>query len=110
MATRGWSGVTQRDLTQQLLAKQAKRSKYNAKKTTVDGIVFDSAKEATRYGELKVLEKAGEIHCLLIQPSYRLMAANISRSRDEDFCARRPLRLFRRQDLPRKPPREISHQ
>jgi len=34
-------------------------SKYNSKKTTIDGILFQSKKEAERYTELKLLEKAG---------------------------------------------------
>lgn len=51
---------------------KVKRSKYNARKTTVDGIVFDSAKEAARYSELRLLEKAGEITALVYQPSYCL--------------------------------------
>lgn len=37
------------------------RNKYNAKKTLVDGITFDSKKEAARYIELKLLEKRGHI-------------------------------------------------
>ncbi len=47
-------------------------NKYNATKTTVDGIVFDSKKEATRYGQLKLLERAGKISDLKIQPRYLL--------------------------------------
>jgi hypothetical protein len=66
MATRGWQGVTQRDLTQKLLAKQQPRSKYNARKTTVDNIVFDSAKEAKRYEELKVLQAGKQLHALMV--------------------------------------------
>jgi hypothetical protein len=42
--------------------------KYGAKRTTVDGISFASQKEARRYQELKLLEKAGEIHGLAVQP------------------------------------------
>lgn len=38
-----------------------KRSKYGAKRTTVDGIKFDSAKEASRWSQLKLMELAGEI-------------------------------------------------
>jgi len=38
-----------------------KKSKYGSSKTTVDGIVFHSRKEANRYCELKVLERAGNI-------------------------------------------------
>lgn len=35
-----------------------RRNKYNAHKITIDGIKFDSKKEANRYCELKILEKA----------------------------------------------------
>lgn len=38
-----------------------RRQKYNARKTVVDGITFDSAAEARRWSELKLLERAGEI-------------------------------------------------
>ncbi len=47
-------------------------SKYNAKKTKVDGITFDSQKEAHRYRELKLLERAGEISFLELQKVYEL--------------------------------------
>ena len=47
-----------------------KRSKYKAIKTEVDGIVFDSKKEAKRYQELRLLERAGEISNLELQPKY----------------------------------------
>ena len=33
-------------------------SKYHARKTVVDGITFDSKREAKRYGELKLLDIA----------------------------------------------------
>lgn len=46
--------------------------KYKAKKTVFDGITFDSQKEAMRYGELKLLERAGEISDLELQPKYVL--------------------------------------
>lgn len=39
----------------------AKRSKYRAKKTQVDGIIFDSRKEADYYCELRVRKMAGKI-------------------------------------------------
>lgn len=41
--------------------------KYNAIKTTVDGITFHSKAEAYRYKSLKVLEKAGYIKNLDLQ-------------------------------------------
>lgn len=43
------------------------RSKYNNQKTIVDGIAFDSKKEATRYGQLKLMEMAGNIMDLKLQ-------------------------------------------
>jgi hypothetical protein len=46
--------------------------KYGAKPKTVDGIRFASTKEATRYQELKLLEKAGEIRNLQLQPRFYL--------------------------------------
>ena len=49
-----------------------RKSKYGAVKETVDGITFHSRKEANRYRELKLLEKAGEIYRLQLQPRYRL--------------------------------------
>lgn len=51
---------------------KSKRSKYGAEKTTVDGITFASKKEATRYGELRLMEKAGEITGLRVQPRFDL--------------------------------------
>lgn len=47
-------------------------SKYRAIKETVDGITFHSRKEANRYRELKLLEKAGEITHLGVQPVFVL--------------------------------------
>lgn len=47
-------------------------SKYKAKKAVVDGIKFDSKREANRYCELKLLEKANEIRNLELQPRFLL--------------------------------------
>ena len=49
-----------------------KRSKYGNNKKEVDGIVFDSEKEAKRYGELKLMLKAGIIGLLELQVPYEL--------------------------------------
>lgn len=54
-----------------------KKSKYNNQKTEVDGILFDSKKEAARFGELKLLLKAGIIGLLERQVTYEL--GNIAR-------------------------------
>lgn len=50
-------------------------SKYLSKKTEVDGIVFDSKKEAKRYQQLKLMEKAGVICNLKRQVKYELIPA-----------------------------------
>lgn len=39
---------------------------------TLDGIVFDSKKEMTRYSTLRILEAAGEIRNLILQPKFDL--------------------------------------
>jgi hypothetical protein len=49
-----------------------KPNKYRAVKTEVDGYRFDSRKEAARYQELKLLEKAGEISNLELQVKFSL--------------------------------------
>ena len=50
-----------------------KRPKYNNKPTEVDGIKFDSIKEAHRYSELKLLREAGEVAQFITQcPRFRL--------------------------------------
>ena len=51
------------------------KSKYGSRKVTVDGITFDSKKEASRYQELKLLERAGKISDLQLQVKYVLIPA-----------------------------------
>lgn len=48
-------------------------TKYNNTKITVDGQTFDSKKEARRYQELLLLEKAGEIYDLRRQVKFKLI-------------------------------------
>lgn len=52
-----------------------KSNKYGSKKIEVDGIVFDSKKEAKRYQELILLEKAGAIIELKRQVKFVLIPA-----------------------------------
>ena len=52
-----------------------RKNKYGAEKMTVDGIVFDSRKEARRYHELKLMEKAGAISDVRRQVRYTLIPA-----------------------------------
>lgn len=50
-----------------------KHHKYNARRTTVDGIIFHSAKEAKHYRELCRQMKAGEIDAFDRQVRFELV-------------------------------------
>lgn len=50
-------------------------NKYQNHKVTVDGITFDSKREASRWLELKILEKAGKISNLQRQKKFVLIPA-----------------------------------
>lgn len=66
-----------------------RRHKYGAKATVVDGIRFASKKEANRYGELKLLERAGHIKDLELQPSFDLIVVEFTvRARLKEAAAR----------------------
>ena len=47
--------------------------KYHNTKTVADGIKFDSRLEAERYAQLKMMERAGVIRDLELQPEYELI-------------------------------------
>lgn len=47
--------------------------KYRNKKHVIDGITFMSGREADYYGRLKLLEKAGNIVKIELQPKYDLV-------------------------------------
>ena len=51
-----------------------KKAKYGNRKKEIDGIMFDSTKEANRYNVLKVRLKAGEIGLLEVHKEYILKA------------------------------------
>jgi hypothetical protein len=53
-------------------AKGAKGSKYGNVKVTIDGVEFSSKKEAARFGALRLMERAGEIQQLELQPKFPL--------------------------------------
>lgn len=55
------------------VAAPQRQSKYGAEKTVVDGMTFDSRKEANRWCELRLLERAGEIKNLRRQVEYVLI-------------------------------------
>lgn len=47
-------------------------TKYGAKTIVIDGIRFASLKEARRWGDLKLLEKAGQIRRLQLQVPFEI--------------------------------------
>lgn len=50
-------------------------NKYRNKKIIIDEHEFDSMAEGRRYQELKLLERAGEIESLQLQPKFLLQEA-----------------------------------
>ncbi len=50
-----------------------RKSKYGAKKAIVDGVTFDSIKEAKRYQELRRMQNEGIIHDLKTQVKFTLI-------------------------------------
>ncbi len=58
-------------------------SKYHAHKVTVDGITFDSKKEAQRWSELKLMESAGIITDLQRQVTFVLLPSQKDGGRTE---------------------------
>lgn len=57
-------------------------SKYKNKKIEVNGILFDSKKEARRYEQLLMLEKSGEITDLQMQVKFVLIPAQYGTVQD----------------------------
>jgi hypothetical protein len=57
--------------------KKAKKAKYRSVPTKIDGIRFASKKEAARYAALKLLEKAGQITDLKLQPVIKCQANGV---------------------------------
>lgn len=55
--------------------------KYGAVKTTVDGITFDSKAEAKRYQELLLLERAGQICDVKLQPEFVLQPSFVKKGK-----------------------------
>lgn len=55
-------------------------NKYNARKVAVDGIAFDSVREARRYKELKLMQQAGKISDLRLQVPFELVPAQYEHS------------------------------
>ena len=74
-------GISSRDLYG---GSDVVRSKYGvAKKAdrTMDGITFDSKAEMKRYAELRLLERAGEVRDIELQPEFVLVEPFIYRGK-----------------------------
>ena len=59
----------------ELQAREQKKRKYGNRHVTIDNIRFDSLAEADRYQQLKLMEQAGAISDLRLQPRYELQRA-----------------------------------
>ena len=57
---------------------RGRRTKYHNRETVVDGHRFASRREAARYGELRLLERAGQIAGLELQPAFVLHAPKLN--------------------------------
>ena len=76
-----------------------KGNKYNAKRVLYDGYWFDSQAEANRYRELALMQIAGEIARLELQPEYILLAGFTYRGKRESAIKyRADFRYFRLSD------------
>lgn len=62
------------------IANRNRQSKYGNQKVELDGHKFDSKKEARRYAELKLMEKAGEIKDLELQKPYVIQPSFFDRN------------------------------
>lgn len=66
---------------------RASRSRFKVvakERRTIDGIVFASGREAKRYAELRLLERAGTIRNIVLQPKFKVRINN------HDYCTYTP--------------------
>lgn len=66
------------------------KNKYGNRKVVIDGIEFHSRKEARRYQELLLLEKAGTIQGLERQVAFELIPAQYEEVYTGDYYKRGP--------------------
>ena len=62
-------------------------NKYHNKKTVVDGMTFDSKKEAMRYQELRILERSGLISGLRLQVKFLICPKSGGNKRERHYIA-----------------------
>jgi DNA-directed RNA polymerase subunit RPC12/RpoP len=69
------------------VCKPERLNKFGAKKITVDGITFDSIREAKRYGDLKLLQAGGQIQELELQPRFEIQILSEHFPFNHPICA-----------------------
>lgn len=82
---KGWEDVSEEDILKLSYRKNIKpainrkiktgKTKYNAVKTEIDGIKFDSKAEANYYSELLIKKKAGVVKSFIMQKDFTLQEA-----------------------------------
>ena len=75
------SPAAQRQIYRKVAAEQGQKAakrKYNNQPTERRGIKFDSRKEANRFEELMLLQEAGEIAELKLQPQFTLQESYVT--------------------------------
>lgn len=73
------------------------KQKYGNKKVLVDGISFDSKREANRYIELKMMVRSGEISDLELQKEYELIPSQyekLPRQKGKPKCLERSVKYI----------------
>ena len=83
------------------MAAAMRRSKYGAVPTTIDNIRFHSKAEAARYLQLKMLQQAGEIYGLELQPKYQLLVTARGAGPYERVCVGHYIADFRYREGPK---------
>lgn len=66
-----------------------KPTKYHSIKTVIDGITFDSRKEATVYGQLKMMQKSGVILGFDLQPVFEYQIMYTCQSTNQTMSVKR---------------------
>ena len=66
----------------------SRKSKYGAKRTMVDGVLFDSKAEGAYYSMLKMREKAGEVSAVELQRPFPILGpkGELICTYKADFC------------------------
>ena len=69
-----WNTITKKDAEKYGIEKpEETKRKYNNKKPEIDGVTFDSQKEANYYVKLKLMKRAGKVERFELQPEFVLL-------------------------------------